>query len=169
MWKQADGEVVAMNRNPPPGLTLARFTCPAGRPRSGPPARLPLATFASAAVLSLGIPLWVVSHNADTQSHKGPGGLELTANQQHGREVFAQSCATCHTLAAANAVGRVGPDLDQVLAPLPMEVRGAFVKEAIQNGRAGKGQMPADLLRADDRHDVVVFLRKAVPAPPPAK
>src|SRR5262245_16181225 len=50
------------------------------------------------------------------QAEAGPGGTTLTAAQAHGRELFSQKCATCHTLADANAVGRVGPDLD-VLAP----------------------------------------------------
>lgn len=132
-----------------------------------PSSRPPVAAFLAVATVSLAIPVAVIAHNTDTQARRGPGGLKLSAVQQTGREVFSENCATCHTLAAANAVGRVGPSLDQVLAPLPMEVRGAFVKEAVISGRAnGNGQMPADLLTADDRHAVIVFLRKAVPPPP---
>ena len=40
------------------------------------------------------------------------GGVKLTAEEQKGRELFAHSCAVCHTLAAVNAVGRTGPNLD---------------------------------------------------------
>ena len=31
-----------------------------------------------------------------------------------GKELFAQNCSSCHTLAAAGASGKVGPDLDQL-------------------------------------------------------
>ena len=32
-----------------------------------------------------------------------------------GEEVFASNCATCHTLAAAEATGQVGPNLDELM------------------------------------------------------
>ena len=51
-----------------------------------------------------------------TRPSAGPGGEKLSADLKEGRELFTQRCATCHTLDDANAVGRVGPDLD-VLAP----------------------------------------------------
>ncbi len=41
-------------------------------------------------------------------------GLKLTAAEKSGRELFGAHCGICHTLAAANAVGKVGPDLDQI-------------------------------------------------------
>ena len=44
------------------------------------------------------------------------GGIKLNAAEQNGRELFGQKCGLCHTLAAANAVGKVGPNLD-VLQP----------------------------------------------------
>ncbi len=42
------------------------------------------------------------------------GGLKLTAAEKQGRELFGQHCGVCHTLAAANAVGKVGPNLDMI-------------------------------------------------------
>ena len=42
------------------------------------------------------------------------GGLKLTAAEKQGREVFGMRCGVCHTLAAANAVGKVGPNLDVI-------------------------------------------------------
>jgi mono/diheme cytochrome c family protein len=37
-----------------------------------------------------------------------------TAGNAEGKAIFAQSCASCHTLAAAGAHGSVGPNLDQL-------------------------------------------------------
>ena len=42
------------------------------------------------------------------------GGIKLTAAEKRGREIFGENCSLCHTLAAANAVGKVGPNLDVI-------------------------------------------------------
>ena len=39
---------------------------------------------------------------------------DLTASEKHGRELFGQRCANCHTLKAANAIAAVGPNLDEL-------------------------------------------------------
>ena len=89
------------------------------------------------------------------QAAAGPGGEKLSADLQEGRKLFNAKCATCHTLADANAVGRVGPDLD-VLAP----TKGLTV-DAIKNGRArGTGQMPAQLLDGEDAEHVAEYLEE---------
>lgn len=51
-----------------------------------------------------------------------------------GQQLFSDNCASCHTLAAAGASGKVGPDLDQ-LKPGP-----DLVKTQVTNGGGG---MPA--------------------------
>ena len=82
---------------------------------------------------------------------------DLTASEKHGRELFGQRCANCHTLKAANAVAAVGPNLDQ-LRPTK-----ALVLDAIENGRAnGNGQMAAGLYTGQDAEDVATFVAKAV-------
>src|ERR1700757_4000850 len=43
------------------------------------------------------------------------GGIKLTQGERTGRELFGQHCGVCHTLAAANAVGKVGPNLDLIM------------------------------------------------------
>jgi mono/diheme cytochrome c family protein len=47
-------------------------------------------------------------------------------------QIFAELCSTCHTLAAANATGTVGPDLDEVL---PGQ-KPAQVEESIRDPQA---------------------------------
>src|SRR3712207_6239275 len=51
-----------------------------------------------------------------------------------GKDLFSQNCANCHTLAAAGAAGKVGPNLDQ-LKPGP-----DLVATQVKNGGGG---MPA--------------------------
>ncbi|MEA2231564.1 MAG: cytochrome [Solirubrobacteraceae bacterium] len=87
------------------------------------------------------------------QASAGPGGTKLNADVQRGRVLFNQKCATCHTLNDANAVGRVGPNLD-VLAPTE-----GLTLSAIREGRArGTGQMPAQLLDGQDAKDVAAYI-----------
>jgi cytochrome c551 len=87
------------------------------------------------------------------QAKAGPGGGKLSTAQADGRKLFSARCATCHTLKDANAVGKVGPDLD-VLAPTS-----GLTLNAIQTGRArGSGQMPAQLLDGNDAKNVAKYI-----------
>ncbi len=98
------------------------------------------------------IPAVVMVDNSDADA-KARGGVDLTEAQVRGRELFAKNCANCHTLAASNAVGLVGPNLDQLRPPEELTL------DAIENGRArGQGQMPADLLSGDDARDVASYV-----------
>jgi mono/diheme cytochrome c family protein len=125
---------------------------PAGPSRGG---RRTVAIGVGVLVLLLGVlvPALVIASAKDTK--KAPGGVKLTASDERGREIFAERCATCHTLAAANAVGKVGPNLDQLHPPK------ALVLNAIQQGRAqGRGQMPAQLVDGQDAQQVASFVEK---------
>ena len=89
------------------------------------------------------------------------GGLRLSASEQRGRDLFARSCAVCHTLAAVKAVGRVGPNLDiRVGADIASASgRRALVLSAISEGRArGLGQMPAQLYQGREAEEVAEFV-----------
>ena len=87
-----------------------------------------------------------------------------------GKAVFAASgCGACHTLAAAGASGKVGPDLDSLSAEAAKanETLDAFVKESIVSPSAyiapgySDGIMPANFgqtLSAQKLADLVAFL-----------
>ena len=110
-------------------------------------------------VLLLGVlvPALVIASAKDAK--KAPGGVKLNAAEESGRDIFAQRCATCHTLAAANAVGKVGPNLDQLVGGLDPKGQKAFILNAIQQGRAqGRGQMPAGLVDGQDAQNVAAFV-----------
>jgi mono/diheme cytochrome c family protein len=112
------------------------------------------AEFAVAGVIALfGLAVPVIVLRGD-QADAGPGGTKLSTSVADGRKLFNAKCATCHTLKDAGAVGRVGPDLDQ-LAPTS-----GLVLNAIQDGRArGQGQMPAQLLDGQDARDVARYIQ----------
>lgn len=109
-------------------------------------------------VLGLVIPAVVI---ADFLGDEGEttGGIELTAQEAHGRELFGQRCRNCHSLDAANASASVGPDLDELRPPA------GLVLNAIEEGRSrGNGQMPADLVEGEDAEAVAAFVAKATGA-----
>ena len=89
------------------------------------------------------------------------GGVQLNGEQQKGRELFAHSCTACHTLAAVESVGRIGPNLDvrvgdDIATPAG---RKALVLNAIAEGRArGLGQMPALLYQGKEAEQVASFV-----------
>src|SRR5689334_4827137 len=94
-----------------------------------------------ALVIGIGVPALVMANNTDSSSKKAPGGVDLTTAQRHGRILFAKNCSTCHTLAAAHSAGKVGPNLDVLIAGIngasPNETvknRVTFIKDAVTNG-----------------------------------
>jgi mono/diheme cytochrome c family protein len=112
-------------------------------------------------VFGLAVPAIVLAFNHDHKASVAVGGLHLTARQQVGRQLFAEACATCHTLAATKSVGRVGPNLDvrvgqDIATP---SGRKALVEGAIAEGRArGLGQMPAGLYTGKEAREVAEFV-----------
>jgi mono/diheme cytochrome c family protein len=108
-------------------------------------------------VLGIGIPLAVISSVEARDDIPEANVSNLTAAEQHGRELFGNRCAQCHTLTASKAVAQVGPNLDQLRPPKEL------VLDAIKNGRSrGSGQMAAGLYTGEDAEDVAAYVAKAV-------
>jgi len=102
----------------------------------------------------IAIPALVLAEDNDNRD-SNLSGVKLTKAEAHGRELFGTTCQQCHTLAASNAVGKVGPNLDQLRPPK------ALVLNAILEGRArGVGRMPAGLLSGKDAEDVAAYVAK---------
>jgi mono/diheme cytochrome c family protein len=139
------GVVLVAMRGGPRGV---RDTLERGRRRP-----IHAAEFAIVGVIALfGVAVPVVVLSGD-QATAGPGGRTLSPDLAAGRKLFNAKCATCHTLKDAGAVGRVGPNLDQ-LAPTA-----GLTLDAIKNGRArGQGQMPAQLLDGQDARNVARYI-----------
>ncbi len=66
-----------------------------------------------------------------------------------GRDVFLRSCALCHALGDAQAVGTLGPDLDQ-LRPTAERVR--------RQVRTGGGAMPPNIVEGQQAEDVAAYV-----------
>jgi mono/diheme cytochrome c family protein len=140
-------------------VLFAAFSGPTGRRRrTGGPTRsgrraVAIAVTVVVVVLGIAVPLAIAVTNSNDHAESAPGGVELNASETAGRSVFAKYCATCHTLKASNAVGKVGPNLDQLHPPK------GLVLDAIANGRArGAGQMPAGLVDGQDAQDVAAYV-----------
>jgi mono/diheme cytochrome c family protein len=120
--------------------------------------RVAVTLFAIALIgLGIGVPAAVIAAVSSNDSIPEANVTDLTASEQHGRELFGMRCANCHTLKAANASGAIGPNLDQLRPPK------ALVLNAIKDGRAnGNGQMAAELYTGQDAEDVANFVAKAV-------
>ena len=104
-------------------------------------------------LLGVAVPLAIGVVNRNDHAKNAPGGVDLSASQAAGRSVFAKYCATCHTLKASNAVGKVGPNLDVLHPPK------GLILDAIAKGRArGQGQMPAGLVDGEDAQDVAAYV-----------
>jgi mono/diheme cytochrome c family protein len=141
------GVVLVAMRGGPRGV---RDTLEVGRKRPIKP--IEFAAFGAVVAFGLAVPAVVLLGD---QASAGPGGSTLTAAQKEGRVLFAKKCATCHTLHDANAVGKVGPDLDELRPPA------ALTENAIKVGRAaGNGQMPAQVIEADDAKKVAAYVEE---------
>jgi cytochrome c553 len=106
--------------------------------------------------LGIAIPAVVIANREESVG--GVGALRsdsLSAGDEQGKELFRQSCASCHNLDAVDARGVTGPDLDE-LGGLDRQ----RVQNAIKNGGTGQGRMPAGLLAGEDARDVAIYVEK---------
>jgi cytochrome c2 len=94
-------------------------------------------------------------------------GIKLTAAEKTGRELFGEHCAVCHTLAAAAAIGKVGPNLD-TLKPNYATVIHTLEYGCLQDPGAnnpnqaclGYGTMPADVVEGQQAQQVAAFVSR---------
>ncbi len=80
---------------------------------------------------------------------------EADEELERGKELFRQNCAGCHALAAVQAKGVTGPDLDRLGG-----VSRRRVLAAIRNGGTGKLQMPAGLLDGENAEAVAAYVSR---------
>lgn len=134
------------------GLRGARSTLQA-RSRTGSRlAKFVLVVVYAGFALAIPIALLTGNHaNASSQFD----GIKLNAADKQGRILFGQHCAICHTLSAANATGKVGPNLDALQPPKEL------VLNTVKNGMSiGIGTMPQGLVVGNDAIDVADFVSK---------
>jgi mono/diheme cytochrome c family protein len=112
----------------------------------------------------IGLPLAFIAGNRANASEQ-IGGLQLTAAEKRGRILFGQHCGVCHTLAAANTNGKVGPNLDTLKPPASLVLRtinnGCLQKPASTSDPQnclGQGTMPAQIVQGKEAEEVAQFV-----------
>src|SRR5687768_2417534 len=106
--------------------------------------------------LGLAVPALVIADREPAEGGTSPLKNEKASTDlEDGKELFRQTCASCHTLAAANARGVTGPNLDEI-----GEVTPDRIKSAIKVGGTGQDRMPANLLEGRDAEDVAAYLAR---------
>jgi mono/diheme cytochrome c family protein len=126
------------------------------------------ATTATFVILYVGfgvaLPLgFLIGNHANANSQVG--GYKLTAAEKQGRELFGRHCGVCHTLAGANAVGKVGPNLDTI-KPSASLVLHTIVNGCLQSpppgdtqqSCLGNGTMPAGIIEGQQATAVAQFV-----------
>ena len=114
-----------------------------------------------AAICIVVIPYFAFAKEGDEES----ATVEVAASDDEAKDLFANTCGYCHTLAAAGGDGVVGPDLDDLLAPTGTNSAESFegnysrVLNAIECGiPPGGGRMPKGILIGQEAEDVAAFV-----------
>ena len=118
--------------------------------------RAPFLIFGGLAVICLLLVFKVVMG----QGAEGAAPVAVESHDQDGKQLFANNCGPCHTLAAAGSNGVVGPNLDKILAPGGNATyEGSYNRAlaAITCG-FGNGRMPAGILQGENAQEVSAFV-----------
>lgn len=101
-------------------------------------------------------------------------------NLVNGKQLFAESCAGCHSLARAGAQGTVGPDLDEAWQQSEKDGLGRSTYESVvhkqilqpnnspsRDPQTGEriDPMPAELVTGEDAEDVAAYVAFAAARP----
>lgn len=120
---------------------------------------------ATTVVFGVALPILMLTGN-HSNANAQIGGIRLSANEKNGRELFGEHCGVCHTLSGANAVGKVGPNLD-LLKPAESVVIHTINNGCLPNagsssgqGCLGQGVMPSGIVQGRDAQDVAQFVAK---------
>ena len=105
-------------------------------------------------LLGLAVPALIIADSGESEGGTPPLQHEEASSElEEGKELFRQTCTACHTLAAANARGVTGPDLDEI-----GEMTEERVLQAIKVGGTGQKRMPAALLEGEDAEAVAKYV-----------
>jgi mono/diheme cytochrome c family protein len=104
--------------------------------------------------LGVAVPAAVIAGRGEAKG--GTGSLRadsISSKEEEGKETFIQACKSCHTLAAVQAHGVTGPNLDELSG-----IDKQRVLNAIKTGGTGTGRMPAGLLEGEDADAVATYV-----------
>jgi mono/diheme cytochrome c family protein len=145
------------------GLGAARATISPDTRRSG---RV-LGVIFTIVALGFGIALPVALLVGNKDNAQGQiAGVKLTAREKSGQELFGVHCAVCHTLSEANAIGKVGPNLDMLKPPASLVLHtityGCLPNASSSSNEQclGQGVMPANIVEGSDAQNVAEYVAR---------
>ena len=104
--------------------------------------------------LGIAVPAAVIAARGESEGGVGPLRTEhATQAQEQGKTLFIANCKSCHTLAAVQAYGVTGPNLDELGG-----IDKQRVLNAIKNGGTGQNRMPKGLLTGEDAQNVATYV-----------
>ena len=106
--------------------------------------------------LGIAVPAAVIASRGQSEGAVGPLRTETPSKaDEEGKDLFIQTCKSCHTLDAVGAKGVTGPDLDELGG-----VDKQRVLNAIKIGGTGDGRMPPGLLDGENADLVAEYVAK---------
>src|SRR5919206_3266650 len=106
--------------------------------------------------IGIAVPAIVIANGDESEGGSGRlADVKPNAVEKKGKQLFRQTCATCHSLGAVNARGVTGPNLDEI-----GQVTKSRVLNAIKIGGTGDKRMPAGLLTGKNAEAVATYLAK---------
>jgi mono/diheme cytochrome c family protein len=106
--------------------------------------------------LGIAVPAAVIASRGQSEGAVGPLRTETPSKaDEEGKDLFIQTCKSCHTLDAVGAKGVTGPDLDELGG-----VDKQRVLNAIKIGGTGDGRMPPGLLDGENADLVAQYVAK---------
>ncbi|MBK5231852.1 MAG: cytochrome c [Thermoleophilia bacterium] len=109
----------------------------------------------------------IAAYEIGTNNPSNPGGGQSSgpvtekppakpAAAGPGLDLFVANCGSCHTLAEADTAGAVGPNLDD------LQPDAALVTSAIENGGAGSGVMPSNIVSGEETQQISDYVADSV-------
>jgi mono/diheme cytochrome c family protein len=95
----------------------------------------------------------------------GCGGGDGNPDLAKGKQLFTQRCGSCHVLSDAGTKGTIGPNLDDSFRQAIADGIGRDTVEGVVDEQIAfpqGGQMPANLVRGDDRKAVAAYVAAVV-------
>jgi cytochrome c551 len=110
--------------------------------------------------VGIAVPAIILSNRQDAEGATNKTRtVEASDQLQKGKTLFRSTCASCHTLAAVNARGVTGPDLDRIgLNAGSRQASETRVLSAIKIGGTGQGRMPSGLLQGQNAQQVAAYV-----------
>ena len=104
--------------------------------------------------LGVAIPAVVIAGRESKEGNTGALANKVPDKKRgEGKQLFQETCASCHSLRAVNARGLTGPDLDNI-----GQMTEERVLNAIKNGGTGQRKMPANLLHDRNAEAVAAYV-----------